>query len=49
VEAQVRKSPVPVEVRDDGVGRFDQETEAAAYFSVLESLQNVVSTRTPPG
>jgi signal transduction histidine kinase len=40
VEAQARKSPVPVEVRSDAVGRFDQEAEAAAYFSVLESLQN---------
>jgi signal transduction histidine kinase len=40
VEAQARKSPVPVEVRSDEIGRFDQEAEAAAYFSVLETLQN---------
>jgi len=40
VEAQARKSPIPVEILSDGVGRFDQEAEAAVYFSVLESLQN---------
>jgi signal transduction histidine kinase len=41
VEAQARKAPLPVAVHADGVGRFDQEAEAAAYFSILESLQNV--------
>ena len=40
VEAQARKSPVPVEVRADGIGRFPQEIEAAVYFCVLEGLQN---------
>ncbi|MGH2680979.1 MAG: sensor histidine kinase [Actinomycetota bacterium] len=39
--AQARKSPVPVEVDADGVGRFPQEVEAAVYFSCLEALQNV--------
>jgi signal transduction histidine kinase len=41
LEAQARKSPVPVVVRPDGVGRFAPEVEAAVYFSVLEALQNV--------
>jgi signal transduction histidine kinase len=41
LEAQARRSAVPVEVRSDGVGRFSQETESAVYFSVLEALQNV--------
>jgi signal transduction histidine kinase len=42
LEAQARKSPVPVTVEDpDGVGRYQQEVEAAVYFSVLEALQNV--------
>jgi signal transduction histidine kinase len=41
VEAQARKAPVPVTVHADAIGRFDQEAEAAAYFSILESLQNV--------
>jgi signal transduction histidine kinase len=41
LEAQARKSPVPVEVDSDGVGRYPQEAEAAAYFCVLEALQNV--------
>jgi signal transduction histidine kinase len=41
LEAQARKSPLPVEVDGDGVGRYPQEAEAAAYFCVLEALQNV--------
>ncbi len=41
MEAQARRSTVPVEVRSDGVGRFSPEAESAVYFSVLEALQNV--------
>jgi signal transduction histidine kinase len=41
LEAQSRKSTVPVTIRSDGVGRLPQEIEAAIYFSVLEALQNV--------
>jgi signal transduction histidine kinase len=41
LEAQARKSPVPVVVEADGVGRYPQEVEAAVYFCVLEALQNV--------
>jgi signal transduction histidine kinase len=41
LEAQARKAPLPVEVEPDGVGRYPQEAEAAAYFCVLEALQNV--------
>jgi signal transduction histidine kinase len=41
LDAQARKAPVPVEVRGEGLGRFSQEIEAAAYFCVLEALQNV--------
>jgi signal transduction histidine kinase len=40
LEAQARKSPLPVSVDPDGVGRYPQEVEAAAYFCVLEALQN---------
>jgi signal transduction histidine kinase len=40
LEAQARKSPLPVEVKSDGVGRYLEEAEAAAYFCVLEALQN---------
>ncbi|MGH2661647.1 MAG: GAF domain-containing sensor histidine kinase [Actinomycetota bacterium] len=42
LQAQARKAPVPVEVDSDGVGRYPQEAEAAAYFCVLEALQNIV-------
>jgi signal transduction histidine kinase len=41
LEAQARKSPVPVEIRSDGVGRYPQDVEAAIYFCALEALQNV--------
>jgi signal transduction histidine kinase len=41
LEAQARKSPVPVEIAPDGAGRYDPATEAAVYFSCLEALQNV--------
>ena len=41
LEAQARRSPVPVTVEADGVGRYPQEVEAAVYFSCLEALQNV--------
>jgi len=41
LEAQARRSPVPVTLEADGVGRVDQDLEAAVYFCVLEALQNV--------
>jgi signal transduction histidine kinase len=39
--AQASKSPLPVTVEADEIGRFSQATEAAAYFCCLEALQNV--------
>jgi signal transduction histidine kinase len=41
LETQARKSPVPITVEADGLGRYPQEAEAAVYFCVLEALQNV--------
>jgi signal transduction histidine kinase len=41
LESQARKAVLPVTVEPDGVGRYPQEAEAAAYFCVLEALQNV--------
>jgi signal transduction histidine kinase len=41
LEAQARKSPLPVTVEPDAIGRFSQDIEAAVYFSCLEALQNV--------
>ena len=40
LNAQAAKSPLPVTVEADGVGRFGQDTEAAVYFCCLEALQN---------
>jgi signal transduction histidine kinase len=41
LDAQARKSAVPVTVEADGIGRFSQDTEAAVYFCCLEALQNI--------
>jgi signal transduction histidine kinase len=41
LEAQARKSSLPVVVEPDGIGRYAQPTEAAVYFSCLEALNNV--------
>ena len=40
IAAQGRKSPLPVRVSADGIGRYGQDVEAAVYFCVLEALQN---------
>jgi signal transduction histidine kinase len=40
LSAQASKSPLPVTVDADGIGRFPQDTEAAVYFCCLEALQN---------
>jgi signal transduction histidine kinase len=34
------RSPLPVEVTCDGIGRYGSEIEAAVYFCCLEALQN---------
>ena len=41
LESQARKSPVPVTIESDGIGRYPQEVESAVYFCCLEALQNV--------
>jgi signal transduction histidine kinase len=41
LEAQARKSGLPVTLEADVPGRFSQDVEAAVYFSCLEALQNV--------
>jgi signal transduction histidine kinase len=41
LDAQARRSPVPVTLAAGGLRRYRQETEAAVYFCVLEALQNV--------
>jgi signal transduction histidine kinase len=41
LEAQTRKSPLAVEIREDGIHRYSQDVEAAVYFCALEALQNV--------
>ncbi len=41
LRAQAGKSPVPVVVDADGIGRFGQDIEAAVYFCCLEALQNI--------
>jgi signal transduction histidine kinase len=41
LESQARRSPVPVTIEGNGVGRYSREVESAIYFSCLEALQNV--------
>src|SRR6185503_493647 len=41
LQAQARKSLVPVAFEIGGIGRYSQEIESAVYFSCLEALQNV--------
>jgi signal transduction histidine kinase len=41
LEAQARKSPVPVRLSANGSGRYPTEIEAAVYFCCLEALQNI--------
>ncbi|MDQ3931519.1 MAG: ATP-binding protein, partial [Actinomycetota bacterium] len=40
--ARAGRAPIPVAIRDEEVGRFSQEVEAAVYFCVLEAVQNAV-------
>jgi signal transduction histidine kinase len=39
--SQARKAVVATSVETDGVGRYDQDIEAAVYFCALEALNNV--------
>jgi signal transduction histidine kinase len=41
LESQVRRSPVPVTIDPDGVGRYPPDIESAVYFCCLEALNNV--------
>lgn len=40
LDEQARRAALPVSVHAAGVGRFDSDVEACAYFCVLEALQN---------
>jgi signal transduction histidine kinase len=44
LRAQADKSPVPVVVEADGIGRLGQNIEAAVYFCCLEALQNIAKS-----
>ena len=41
LQSHGRKSPMPVEVIADGIGRYPQDVEATVYFCCSEALQNV--------
>ena len=41
LEAQARKSGLPIDVRTADIGRYPQDIEAAVYFSCLEAMQNI--------
>jgi signal transduction histidine kinase len=44
LKAQAGKVPLPVTVDAVGVGRYDEQTEAAVYFCCLEALQNIAKS-----
>jgi signal transduction histidine kinase len=41
LEAQARRSPVPVTVETETIGRYARDVESAVYFCTLEALTNV--------
>ena len=41
LRAQAARSPVPVALEADQVGRYPQDAESTVYFCTLEALQNV--------
>jgi signal transduction histidine kinase len=41
LEAQTRKSPLPVTIESGALGRYPQQVESAIYFCTLEALNNV--------
>ena len=41
LRAQAARSPVPVPLEADQVGRYPQDAESTVYFCTLEALQNV--------
>jgi signal transduction histidine kinase len=47
IDAQARRSPLPVRVESDGIGRYPQEVETAVYFCTLEALQNAAKYARP--
>ena len=47
IDAQARRSTVPVRVESDGIGRYPQEVETAVYFCTLEALQNAAKYANP--
>jgi signal transduction histidine kinase len=40
LRAAANRSPLPVDLSTEGIGRYPSETEAAVYFCCLEALQN---------
>jgi signal transduction histidine kinase len=47
IDAQARRSPLPVRVESNGIGRYPQEVETAVYFCTLEALQNAAKYAKP--
>ncbi len=41
LRAQALRSPLPVDMETDGIGRYDRDVEATVYFCVVEALQNI--------
>jgi len=40
IAQQAHKTALPLSVHSDGIGRYERDTEAAVYFTIMEALQN---------
>jgi signal transduction histidine kinase len=47
IDAQSRRSPLPIRTETDRIGRYPPEVEAAVYFCTLEALQNAAKYANP--
>ncbi|MDX1658393.1 MAG: sensor histidine kinase [Nitriliruptorales bacterium] len=47
LRSRADRSPLPVTVTTDGLGRYDQDVEAAVYFCVLEAVNNAAKYAEP--
>lgn len=47
VVSQAQGSPIPVELKSEGIGRHPKEVESAVYFAVAEAMTNAVKHAYP--
>ncbi len=40
---QAQRSPVPIDLRTEGLGRYERQVETTVYFCVLEAVRNAIA------